>query len=346
MSLIALLLASLVLPGDAPPIDDEGLLMQEVFIEAVDRAAPSVVMIESFGAIGKVPDPIPQRRGVNPIRHQGLSPGTGPTTGVILTEDGEILTSSFAFPTDPAAIIVTLADGKRHTATLVARDFSRGIALLKIEATGLPAARFAAKGSVRVGQWALALGRSFAGDRPAPQMGIVSALDRISGRAIQTDAPTSPANYGGPLIDIEGAVLGIIVPLSPRGEEAAISTYDSGIGFAVPRWDIERVLDRLRGGDDLHPGFLGVEFDAPRTMGGLDVKRVLPGTSAEGAGIEENDKILRVGGRPVRTSFELQREIGRGIAGDVITLLIRRGDEEMEIQALLGKRPKKEPESD
>lgn len=328
------------LPPGTPPPDDEAEILQEVFVQAVERAAPSVVTIEVFGMAGRTPKGGGRR---NPLQRPGLIPGRGPSAGVILSEDGEILTSSFHFPSDPAAIVVTLPEGERHAAKLVARDFSRGIALLEIDAGGLPVARFAPPGSVRVGQWALALGRSFSGDLPAPQMGIVSALDRISGRAIQTDAPTSPANYGGPLIDIEGTVLGIIAPLSPRGERAAVETYDSGIGFAIPLWDLERVIHRLRAGETLHPGFLGVEFDRGSTEGSLEITRVLQESAAEEAGILAGDRILRVGNRPVRSSFELRREIGRAVAGDRITLLLRRGDEEIQLRARLGRRPEPTP---
>lgn len=327
----------------APGSADEAILVQAAFENAVKRAAPWVVTIESFGAVRKKPKPVkdPLAGGGNPLRRPGLPPGRGPTTGVILSEDGEILASSFYFPTDPAAIVVTLSDGQRHAAKILARDYSRGIALLKIDAKGLPAAHFADKGSVRVGQWALALGRSFGGDLPAAQMGIVSALDRISGKGIQTDTPTSPANYGGALVDIAGSVIGVIAPLSPRGEQAAVGLYDSGIGFAIPLWELQPVLGRLRSGETLHPPFLGVDIDQGQTFGKVIITRVIPETAAQRAGIRKDDRILRVGDRPVRTSFELRRELGRGVAGDEVTILLRRGEKEIEVLARPGKRPEK-----
>ena len=345
----ALLLAMAPGPAPAPdgtPDEDEILIVQEAFVQAVERAAPCVVKIETFGT-GKVPevpvggegDDPPWKRRRNPLPRREIRPGSGPTSGVVLTADGEILTSSFHFREDPTTIVVTLADGTKKTARLVGRDHSRGLALLKVDAQDLPAARFADEKAVRVGQWALALGRSFGGKLPAAQMGIVSALERISHRAVQTDAPTSPANYGGALVNIEGEVLGVIVPLSPQGERAAVNLYDSGIGFAIPFWQVDPILDRLRRGETLYPAFLGINFSPAQTLGATAITDVVPGTAAEAAGLLAEDRILEVDGRPVRTSFELQRGIGRHVAGDVVRLKIRRGEEEMEMEIPLGRRP-------
>ena len=94
---------------------------------------------------------------------------------------------------------------------------------------------------MRVGQWAIAVGRTFESDRPNMAVGILSAVERIWGKAIQTDAAVSPNNYGGPLVDIRGRVMGVLVPLSPEaaGEVAGMEWYDSGIGFAIPMEHIQ-----------------------------------------------------------------------------------------------------------
>ncbi len=108
---------------------------------------------------------------------------------------------------------------------------------------------------MRVGQWAIAVGRTFESAQPNMAVGILSAVDRIWGKAIQTDAAVSPNNYGGPLVDIRGRVMGILVPLSPDadGGVAGMEWYDSGIGFAIPMEHIPQVLPRLEKGEDLHP---------------------------------------------------------------------------------------------
>ena len=112
-----------------------------------------------------------------------------------------------------------------------------------------------------VGQWSIAVGRTY--DQPGPNIsvGVLSAMGRIGSTAIQTDAKISPANYGGPLVDIHGRVLGILVPLSPQrggGEVAGAEWYDSGIGFAIPLVDVFEWLPKLKSGKDLHPGVMGI----------------------------------------------------------------------------------------
>src|SRR5205823_5416379 len=163
----------------------------------------------------------------------------------------------------PTAIFVLVPGHKDHyVAEVAATDQTRMLTLLKIKATGLPVPAAAPKKEIKVGQSALALGRTWAtpDSPPSVSVGIVSALNRIWGKAIQTDAKVSPVNYGGPLIDIKGRVLGVLVPASPRGEgdTAGVEWYDSGIGFAVPLDDVLAALPRLRQGKDLRRGKLGI----------------------------------------------------------------------------------------
>src|SRR5262249_5786318 len=147
---------------------------------------------------------------------------------------------------------------RRYVAKLVARDLIRRIALLKIDATDLPVPEWVSAGDARPGQYAVACGRGFGTWLPGPEgsasvpslfpsisVGIVRAAGRRNGNALQIDAKTSPANYGGPVTDIEGRVMGMIVPLAGAGEEmAGLEWYDSGIGFAVTRDSIDRVIKR------------------------------------------------------------------------------------------------------
>ena len=160
---------------------------------------------------------------------------------------GYIVSSAFNFVQKPDSILVTLADGTRPPAKLVATDHSRMLVLLKVKSeTALPVPEAVPANEMRVGQWAIAVGRTFEADKPNVSVGIVSALDRVWGRAIQTDAKISPNNYGGPLVDISGRVLGVLVPLSPdaTSEVAGVEWYDSGIGFAVPLDHVLKVLPK------------------------------------------------------------------------------------------------------
>ena len=169
------------------------------------------------------------------------------------------------------------ATKERYVAKVVATDQTRMLTLLKIEAKRPAGAGGGAQeGACRSasGPWPWAgpwTGRPQAGPPPSISVGIISAVGRIWGKAIQTDAKVSPVNYGGPLVDIEGRVQGILVPASPRGEgeTAGVEWYDSGIGFAIPLEDVLAVLPRLKEGKDLKKGLLGVtvqgadQFDGP-----------------------------------------------------------------------------------
>ncbi|MCY2965873.1 MAG: trypsin-like peptidase domain-containing protein, partial [Planctomycetota bacterium] len=209
---------------------------EAAFRQAAALVAPSIIKIETVGGLDRV---------------QQVLLGTGPTTGVAVAADGYIISSAFNFISRPATILATLPDGRRLPAKQVATDHLRMLTLLKIEADNLVPAQAAPTTDLRVGQWALAMGKSL-DETPSVSLGIVSALGRVWGKAIQTDAKVSPVNYGGPLVDVEGKVMGILVPLSPMatGDVAGVEWYDSGIGFAIPLADVYASLDRLKTGKD------------------------------------------------------------------------------------------------
>ncbi len=183
--------------------DDAGAQEQAAFEAAVDRVAPAVVRIETIGGLEQV---------------EGVLIGTGPTTGLVVDPSGYIISSAFNFVGKPASILVRLPGGQRKPARLVATDHSRMLVLLKIDADKpLPTCQIVPRGEMRVGQWTIAVGRTFDSPRPNMAVGILSALDRVWGKAIQTDAAVSPNNYGGPLVDVRGRVLGVLVaPLARK----------------------------------------------------------------------------------------------------------------------------------
>jgi len=204
---------------------------QQAFQAAVERVAPAVVRIETVGGLDRVGD---------------VLLGTGPTTGLIISPEGYIISSAFNFVSQPSSVLVGLSDGSRVPAKIVANDLNRMLTLLKIDVEEtLPVAETAPLEEMRVGQWSIAIGRTFDAEHPNLSVGLLAAKDRIWGKALQTDAKVSPTNYGGPLIDIHGRVLGVLVPMSPTAKTtvAGVEWYDSGIGFAVPIQDVER-LDR------------------------------------------------------------------------------------------------------
>ncbi|MEK6259575.1 MAG: PDZ domain-containing protein [Planctomycetota bacterium] len=298
-------------------------LEEQAFKQAAALVDPSLVRIETVGGLEQVGE---------------VTLGTGPTSGLVVSENGFVISSSFNFVSKPASILVTLADGRRFPAKLIASDKLKLLTLLKIEATGLTPARPASREAVKVGQWAIALGRTFDLTTPSISVGIVSATNRIWGKAIQTDAKTSPVNYGGALVDVEGRVLGVIAPLSPmgNGETAGVEWYDGGIGFAIPLEDVYGSLDRLKQGKDLLPGLLGITFaGGPSTNVPVVVDRVRYNSPAQQAGLKTNDRIVEANGEKIARVAQLKHVLGRLYGGDSIKLTIQRDDKSLAIEPAL-----------
>ena len=296
-----------------------------------------------------VPDPgqpRPRNRGRPQLVMPGFLQAQGATAGVVLSPDGWILVSRFALNFDPSTILVTLADGRSFNAVRAGEDTSRGIALVKIEAEDLPVPEHAPLDGLRVGQWAFALGRTFGSDQPSVHMGIVSATDRLFGRALQIDAYTSPANYGGPVIDVRGRVMGISVPLSPSGRNVGVDWYDSGIGFASTIQNLGDLIDRMKQGEVLHRGWLGVSTLASHDGPGARLSAVNKNSPAARVGLEKNDTIVAIDGVELRNNFHLQMLVSSNMAGDPVHLQYRRGDGDLVgVTVFLGEVPIKEREA-
>lgn len=314
------------------PLARGTLLAPKAFRAAAAKVQPSIVRIEGFGGIAA---------GVGGGGYQ--SPGEGPTTGLVISSDGYIVTSTFNFLRKPPIITVVDSSGRRHVAKLLGRDETRRICLLKVDGVsdwGVP--EFADRDELKVGQWVVATGIGFGAAQPGISAGIISATSRVSGRAVQTDANLSPANYGGPLLDLDGRVVGICVPLSPgaRNEAAGAEWYDSGIGFAVPLAGLDDVLAQLKEGKTLEPGFLGVATEMhgdPPT--GAVVRQVVPDSPAAKAGLQAEDRILSIGGTAILDVAHLRTVLGRYFAGAKVEVVIRRGVETKTVEAELAVAP-------
>lgn len=292
-------------------------LEQQAILAAVDRVGPAVVQLQIIGGLERV---------------DNVNLASGPATGLIVSDDGYVVTSRYRFDPPPANVIALLSDGRQFAATIVANDFSRKLVLLKLDgAANLPVVEAAPSQPLRVGQWAIAIGRTYRVDRPNISLGIVSATRRIFGRAVQTDAAVSPANYGGALVDIEGRVIGILSPMSPTSEStiAGVDWYDSGIGFAVPLSAWQSSLERLKLGEDLQRGYLGVGLtDGTPRETPAGIKSVVPAGPAAEAGLEADDVITAVDGAPIATQNDLKFAVTPRYAGDAIVVTYRRGDDE------------------
>lgn len=313
---VLLVLAGLTLGAHASRAQELEAREEAALRQAAAVVAPSLVKIETVGGLDRV---------------QEVLLGTGPTTGIAVGSDGYIISSAFNFLSRPATILVTLADGRRLPATRVATDHLRMLTLLKVEADNLVPPQAAPLAEIQVGQWALALGKSL-DENPSVSLGIVSALGRVWGKAIQTDCKVSPVNYGGALVDVQGRVMGVLVPLSPTasGDVAGVEWYDSGIGFAIPLENVLASLERLKQGKDLSAGLMGI------TLKGQDlyekkpqIDRVRYGSPAFEAGLKDGDLLVELDGKAVRSQAQMKHVLGNKYAGDTIKVTVERSGERL-----------------
>ena len=280
----------------------------------------------------------------------------GVGSGFILTSDGFIMTN--AHVVDGAdEMIVTLTDKREFKAKLIGADKRTDVAVVKIEATGLPAVKTGDVSRLKVGEWVMAIGSPF-GLENTVTAGIVSAKQRDTGdylSFIQTDVAINPGNSGGPLINMRGEVVGINSQIYSRTGSFA------GISFSIPMDEALRVSDQLRSGGRVVRGRIGVQIgpvtkDVAESIGlgkaqGALVGGVEAGSPAEKAGLEAGDIITRFEGKAIDKATDLPRLVGATKPGTRSTLTVfRRGSlkevtitiGEFEAEKVAAKKPEKE----
>jgi serine protease Do len=350
---LAALSAVVVLAGPLPAAAQQRELPD--FTELVERVGPTVVNIRTSerrgaqaAAGGEMDEqmreffrrfgiPVPERSPGTPRRgqpqpDQDAEPQQrGVGSGFILTTDGYVMTN--AHVVDGAdEVIVTLTDKRELKARIIGADRRTDVAVVKIEAAGLPAVKIGDVNQLKVGAWVMAIGAPFGLDNTVTA-GIVSAKQRDTGDylpMIQTDVAINPGNSGGPLLNMKGEVVGINSQIYSR------SGGFMGISFAIPIDEAMRVADQLRTSGRVIRGRIGVSI-APVTkevaeaigLGtprGALVQGVEAGLPADKAGVEAGDIILKVDGKPVEKSGDLPRLIGGTKPGAKAALqLFRRG---------------------
>ena len=268
--------------------------------------------------------------------------GQGSGSGVIISEDGYIVTNNHVIE-DANEIEITLSDNSTYTAKIIGTDPSTDLAVLKIEATGLGAIQFGNSDAINVGDWVLAVGNPF-NLTSTVTAGIVSAKARniniISRKNndviplesfIQTDAAVNPGNSGGALVNTRGELIGINTAIASR-----TGSY-TGYSFAIPAVLVKKVAYDIIDFGMVQRAFLGVQIAQvnqqlmdekgfPDTKG-VYIAGVSEGSGAESAKIKEGDVILKIGNKDVNTPTELQEEIGKRRPGDKISVTIRRDDD-------------------
>jgi serine protease Do len=302
--------------GNSAPgaIDDE---MQEFFRRFFGQPLPPGVPRQAPRPNQPQPPDEEQTRGVG--------------SGFILSADGFVMTN--AHVVDGAdEVVVTLTDKREFKAKIVGADKRTDVAVVKIEATGLPAVKVGDIGRLKVGEWVMAIGSPF-GLENTVTAGIVSAKQRDTGDYlpfIQTDVAINPGNSGGPLLNMRGEVVGINSQIYSR------SGGFMGISFAIPIDEAIRVSEQLRVSGRVSRGRIGVQIDqvtkdVAESIGlgkpqGALVRGVESGSPADKAGVEAGDIIIRVDAKPIEKAADLQRVVGNMKPGTRATLTVfRRG---------------------
>ncbi|EMI42995.1 S1C family serine protease [Rhodopirellula sp. SWK7] len=280
-----------------------------------DKALPSVVGIEVIGA----------------LQSDGEVRQDAPTSGLVIDREGYVLASSWVTRGASASIIVTLGTGERFPARVVAEDEHRELTLLKIdpkdtELQPISLEPLDASGNATsippIGATLLAIARYGESNVPMISTGVLSAVDRLDGTAVQSDVRISPVFYGGPLLDLRGHLIGVLIPaVGENGAEDPTEWYDSGIAFAIPADVIAEKLERLRNGETIRSGLLGLVVGGSDPYApGTNLAAVRKRSPADKAGLQAGDKLLKVGGRVVRRRQEVKLALGRFDSGEEVTI--------------------------
>jgi putative serine protease PepD len=273
----------------------------------------------------------------SPFPGGGQSGGTAQGTGFMYDTKGDIVTNDHVI-TGSSSVSIKLSDGSTYKATVVGSDPSTDLAVLHIDAPAskLVPLALADSSKVAIGDGVVAIGNPFGLDGSVTS-GIVSALNReieapdnsaIEG-AIQTDAAINHGNSGGPLLDMQGKVIGITSQIQSD------SGGNDGVGFAVPSNTVSSIATQLISTGKAQHALLGVIVKTA-TSGGVTVSSVSNGSAADSAGLKTGDVITAVDGTNVATAEKLRAIIAGHKPGDSVTLTVRRGGSTQTLKATLG----------
>jgi serine protease Do len=324
------------------------------FVDLVEKASPAVVNIrtterlanqQAQGGVPGIPDeqaeffrrffgvPLPGApggpKGQQNRRGQPEEIERGVGSGFVIDSNGTILTNAHVVE-GATTIFVTLTDKREFKAKLLGADKRTDLAVLKIDASGLPKLPLGDSSKVKVGEWVVAIGSPF-GLENTVTAGIVSAKSRDTGDYlpfIQTDVAVNPGNSGGPLLNTAGQVIGINSQIFSR------SGGYMGISFAIPIDEAMRVADQLRTTGRLVRGRIGVAIgeinkEVAESLGlgkprGAFVRNAEPGAPAAQGGIEAGDVILSFNGKDINKSTDLPRIVGETKPGTTATVKVWR----------------------
>ncbi len=321
--------------------DSSRLAPQGLNFEAASSLiTPAVVHIKTTYGSGEF--------SLNPLNKYLNPPARSSGSGVVLTDDGYIVTNNHVIE-DASRIEVVMNNNQRFYAKLVGRDPSTDLALLKIKARNLPFVKYGDSDAISTGEWVLAIGNPFELNSTVTA-GIVSAKARniriLAQRNnlqvesfIQTDAAVNPGNSGGALVNLKGELIGI---------NSAIATSSGsyeGYSFAIPVSLVRKVMDDLLEFGEVQRGLLGVQIEdvdadlAERhgldVVQGVRIGRVNPGSAAEASGMEAGDVIVAIDDHIVNSVSELQEWVARNRPGHAINVTFIRNSETISVRAVL-----------
>jgi serine protease Do len=268
----------------------------------------------------------------------------GVGSGFIISGDGYILTNNHVVAR-ANGIFVTLTSGKEYKAKVIGTDPRTDVALIKIDAEGLTPLPIGDSTKLKKGQWVLAIGSPFGLDSTVTS-GIVSAINRDTGDYlpfIQTDVAVNPGNSGGPLIDLEGRVVGV------NSQIVSQSGGFMGISLAIPIDEVMRVVEQLKEHGKVTRGRIGVQIgpvseDVAKAIGldkaeGAMVSNVEPDGPAQQAGVRPGDVILKFDGHPVKSVSDLPRLVGETKPGTRSVLEVWRRGKTVTLRVKVGEMP-------
>ena len=333
-------------PAPAPPAPvqastAEARKLSDAFVAVAEKVSPAVVQIDVTTRDDN-DERLSHMLGIGGDSNTPIHRGMG--SGVVFTPDGGILTNNHVID-EALTINVRLKDGRYMPAKLVGRDPATDLAVVKIDAQGLPTAKLADSDASRVGEWVVAIGSPF-GLGYSVTSGVLSAKGRggIGANAIedylQTDASINPGNSGGPLCNLDGQVVGINSMIVGRG---------TGIGFAVPSNIAKRVGEQILKTGRVQRAWIGVGYQdltpdlatamkVPAGSGAL-INSISDGSPAQKSAIKAGDIIASVAGKPVKGGHELIREILAHDVGQQIQLEIVRDGKHYGTNVVLTARP-------
>lgn len=342
--------------------NDPSIVGGDFVVKAVEKIGPSVVFITTKSIINVSSSPF-RLFPDHPFEHFFFDPfqdsfgpreRTGSGSGIIISEDGMILTNQHVIE-EADTIKVKLTgvsrdkndDSNIYDASIVGQDKLTDIAIIKIDAKNLPAAELGDSDAIKVGEWVVAVGNPL-GYEHTVTVGVLSAMgrdiptmaDREYPNLLQTDAAINPGNSGGPLANLQGEVIGMNTMISAQGQ---------GIGFAIPINTIKTLKEQLIQHGRIARAFIGIQMQPmdeakaeylgmPKVEGVL-VSRVFDGTPAADAGLQRGDVIIEIQGTRISSPEDLQKQIRSFKINEKIMLKVWRNKSFTNLNVTVGEMP-------